>query len=195
MSPFIATLISFLARKAEEYAKEWAMTSTRSRGTFAGTALEIPVDSAEAGRAGYNPKTKCVFVMPNDLDPLRFVHESGTQYLVSSGVSDGGSTPPFSRGACKEWADLQPFGKLKNAFFLHDGLYRDAGCFVRKDDSSAWEWMRVDRSMADLLFFQAMTACDANNLEVWGIYRAVALGAGPAWASHRARDSKHLSKI
>ena len=195
MTPFLSALVSFLARKAAAYAQELAMTSTRSRGTFAGTAIEIPVEPAEAIRAGYGPKTPCVFVMPTDLDPLRFVHESGTQYLISSGVSDGGSTPPILRGPCKEWADLQPFGKLKRAFFFHDGLYRDAGCFVRKDDASEWEWMRVTREMADLLFFQAMTACDGHNLETWGIYRAVALGAGFAWDSHRSRDSKPLSKI
>ena len=67
--------------------------------------------------------------------------------------------------------------------------------FEQVNKRGEWEWMRVDRAMADLLFFQAMTACDSNNLETLGIYRAVAMGAGFAWDSHRARDAKQLSKI
>ena len=188
MSAFVSALIPILAKKAQEYAEDWAKKDARSRGTFCGSCAEYPVDSVAAVQAGYSANTKCVFLFPDLSDPLRLVHESGVQYLVGSCVSDGGSTPPPLREPCKEWIDLEPFGKLKRAFFLHDCIYRDGGVFVRRSDDEDWQWMKCTKKMADLIFFQAMTACGANNIECRAIYAAVLVGAGIAWKNHRNRE-------
>ena len=188
MSPFVLSLGSLLAEKAKDYAIAWAHKSVRARGKFIGEYTDFPIDPAAAVQAGYSAETPCRFVYCLESNPLRFVHESGTEYMVSDGVSDGGSTPPITRETLKAWADLQPYGKLKQAFYFHDGLYRDGGCFVRRNSMETWQWMRADRAMADVLFYQAMTACDAENGEIRAIYYAVRAGAGVAWANHRARQ-------
>ena len=185
--------MAFLGRKALEYAEKWAQKDIRARGTWAGECIDFPVDTFAAVQSGYSQNTPCVFVRVVEENPLRFVHESGTEYMVSDGVSDGGSTPPLVRDPAKAWADLEPFGKFKYAFYLHDGMYREAGVFVRKDSSSKWEWMRVNRQMADLLFFQSMTACDGHNAEVRAIYAAVRAGASIAWRRHRDKSSSNES--
>lgn len=196
MSPFVAAILSVLARKAIDYAKNWAVKSVRPRGSWMGKASATSVEAPAAVQAGYKSGTPCRLIIADEQDPLRWRHESGVEYRVGDGISDGGSTPSLLRGIVKSWADIDPFGRHAFAFYFHDACYRDGGCFVRKDADSKWEWLRLDRAVADLLFFQAMTACDgARNAEVRAIYHAVRRGGLGAWNGQRKRARKPLAAV
>ena len=193
-----------LAGLAVEYAKKWATKKARIRGQWLGRApMEMPVDEAAAEQAGY-AGAECRFVAHDARDPLHFAHESGYDYMFDTPlITDGGSTPKLARKACKDWADLEPFGRFKFAFFFHDAAYRDAGCWVRLPRSVAvehgvkvepgasktkWTWMRLTRGMADTLLFQMMPSLDGRNGEINAIFRAVRVGGGGAWKRHRRRQ-------
>ena len=193
MSPFVASILSILARKAIEYAKNWAVKSARSRGTWQGKASVTPVDDDAAVQAGYKSGTPCRLIIADERDPLRWRHESGVEYRVGDGISDGGSTPEFLRDTVESWADIEPFGRHSHAFFAHDSFYRDGGCFVRKTPGAEWEWMRLDRGQADFLFFQ-MLCSTGRRAEVFSIWRAVRRFGARPWAVYRKREaakSKH----
>ena len=186
MNTFVATLLDILTRKALDYAKNYAMKSARPRGEWRGKADEYPCDDEAVRQAGYKPGTPCRFVCSRVSHPLRFRHESGVEYLVGDGVSDGGSTPPFLRKPCAAWADLEPFGAHKYAFYLHDAMYHDGGVFARKDGDD-WRWLKLNRAQADFLFLQALTAT-GRNAEVFAIWRAVRRGGARAWRRARQDD-------
>ncbi len=186
MSPFVASILSILARKAIEYAKDWAMKSARPRGEWLGKVSATPVDDVAAVQAGYKSGTPCRFILADEKDPLRWRHESGVEYRVGDGISDGGSAPDFLRDRVRAWADIEPFGRHAFAFFAHDSFYRDAGCFVRKTPDAEWEWVRLNRGQADLLFFQ-MLCSTGRRAEVFAIWRAVRRFGGGPWAMYRRR--------
>ena len=205
MSAIAAKLAKRLASIALVYARNWAMKEARVRGEFRGKfGLEIDAAPEVALQAGYRAGTPCKFVVNSPLDPLHFAHESGYDYMFDTPlVTDGGSTPKLARKACKDWADLEPFGRFKFAFFFHDAAYRDAGCWVRLPRAVAvehgvevepgasktkWVWMRLTRVMADTLLFQMMPSCGGRNGEVNAIFRAVRVGGRRAWRRHRMRD-------
>ena len=194
-----------LAAVAAKYVKEWATKDARVRGKWEGRLMvDLPADIGAIIEAGYSPRDECRFIVNCEDDPLRFVHESGYEYKMDTPlVSDGGSTPKIARGLCKSWADLEPFGKFKHAFYFHDAAYRDAGCWARlpkmvaehygiamDGDKSVWTWMPLTRGMADTLLFQMMPSSDGHNGEVNAIFRALCLGGGSAWTAHRLRSKK-----
>ena len=186
MNSFVASLLSILTRKALDYAKNYAMKSARPRGEWRGKIDEFPCDSEAARQAGYSAHTKCRYIVVRPSDPLRFRHESGVEYLVGDGVSDGGSTPPFLRKPVEAWADLEPFGTHKYAFYFHDAMYHDGGVFARKD-GDAWRWLKLNRGQADFLFLQALTVT-GRNAEVFAIWRAVRRGGARSWKRARNDD-------
>ena len=53
MSPFVASILSILARKAIDYAKNWAAKSARPRGTWLGKASDAAVTDEAAVQADY----------------------------------------------------------------------------------------------------------------------------------------------
>ena len=193
MTPFVATLLSILARKALEYAKDWAMKSARPRGEWLGKTSDTPVDDVAAVQTGYTSGTPCRLIIADAQDPLRWRHESGVEYRVGDGVSDGGSSPGVLRERVKPWADIEPFGRHAFAFYAHDSFYRDAGCFVRKSSDSEWEWMRLNRGQADFLFFQ-MLCSTGRQAEVFAIWRAVRRFGGRPWAVYRKREAATLAR-
>ena len=194
MSPFVASILSVLARKAIEYAKNWAVKSARPRGKWLGKASESPVDDEAAVQASYKSGTPCRLILADEKDPLRWRHESGVEYRVGDGISDGGSTPGFLRDTVKSWADIEPFGRHAYAFYAHDSFYRDGGCFVRKTPGAGWEWMRMDRGQADFLFFQ-MLCSTGRRAEVFAIWRAVRRFGGRPWAVYRKRKAATLARL
>ena len=191
MSPFVASILSILARKAIDYAKNWAVKSARPRGTWLGKASDAAVTDEAAVQAGYKSGTHCRLIIADEKDPLRWRHESGVEYRVGDGISDGGSSPGFLRERVKPWADIEPFGRHAFAFYAHDFVYRDAGCFVRKSSDSEWEWMRLNRGQADFLFFQ-MLCSTGRQAEVFAIWRAVRRFGGRAWWMNRRRVAMHV---
>ena len=193
MSPFVASILSILARKAIDYAKNWAVKSARSRGTWMGKASDAAVTDEAAVQAGYKSGTPCRLIIADEKDPLRWRHESGVEYRVGDGISDGGSTPGFLRDTVKSWADIEPFGRHAPAFFAHDSFYRDGGCFVRKAPDAGWEWMRLNRGQADFLFFQ-MLCSTGRRAEVFAIWRAVRRFGGRPWAAYRKREAATLAR-
>lgn len=195
----------FLLDLAKKYAKQWAMKEARVRGEWLGSwAVEIEASAEAAEQAGYNPATPCRLIANGDPEPRRFRHESGWEYMADAPIiTDGGSTPVLARGACKKWADLEPFGRFKDAFYFHDSSYRSRGCWVRMprdaanahgidvplgSELSAWTWMPLTRGMSDTLLFQMMPSLGGRNGEVNAIFRAVRIGGGRAWKAHRARE-------
>lgn len=193
MSPFVASILSILARKAIEYAKNWAVKSARPRGEWLGRASDASVTDEAAVQAGYKSGTPCRLIIADEKDPLRWRHESGVEYRVGDGISDGGSTPAFLRDTVKSWADIEPFGRHAHAFYAHDSFYRDGGCFVRKTPAAEWEWMRLNRGQADFLFFQ-MLCSTGRRAEVFAIWRAVRRFGGRPWAAYRKRDAVPLAR-
>jgi hypothetical protein len=194
MAPVVKALLVFLGKKAVEYAKNYVMKSARARGSWAGQLTETAVDSVSAVQAGYRPDTPCRFVFADPADPWMFVHESGTKYRFTDGVSDGGSTPPIAREKLEAWADLHPYGKFKLAFYGHDATYRDAGCFVLLPGETEWQWLPLTRPAADYLFFQMLTV-NGRRGEVFGIWRAVRRFGFWSWNRHRARDKQPVSTL
>ena len=193
MSPFVASILSILARKAIEYAKNWAVKSARPRGEWLGKASDARVTDEAAVQAGYKTGTPCRFIIADEIDPLRWRHESGVEYRVGDGISDGGSTPYFLRDAVDSWADIAPFGRHASAFFAHDSFYRDGGCFVRKAPDAEWEWMRLNRGQSDFLFFQ-MLCSTGRRAEVFAIWRAVRRFGARPWAAYRKRGAAMLAR-
>lgn len=192
MCPFVASILSILARKAIEYAKNWAVKSARPRGTWMGKASDAEVTDEAAVQAGYKSGTPCRLVIANEKNPLRWRHESGVEYRVGDGISDGGSTPEFLRDTVKSWADIKPFGRHVYALYAHDSFYRDGGCFVRKAPDTEWEWMRLNRGQADFLLFQ-MLCSTGRHAEVFAIWRAVRRFGGRPWAAYRKRAAATLA--
>ena len=193
----------FLLDLAKKYAKQWALKKARVRGEWIGSwEMETEVSEEAAAQAGYNPRTPCRLVVAGEPDPRRFRHEGGWEYMADTPlITDGGSTPQIARNACKEYADLEPFGKFKDAFYFHDASYLSRGCWVRMpredankhgldiplgSDMSVWTWMPLTRAMADTLLFQMMS--DGRNGEINAIFRAVRVGGGRAWRAHRERE-------
>ncbi len=201
MSAIAAKLAKRLASIALDYARNWAMKEARVRGEFRGKfGLEIDAAPEVALQAGYRAGTPCKFVVNSPLDPLHFAHESGYDYMFDTPlVTDGGSTPKLARKACKDWADLEPFGKFRWAFYMHDAGYRDAGLWVRlpkevgvahgfeimPGGKTDWVWFPMSRAMVDTILFQSMPSLGGANGEVNAIFRAVRLGGGKAWKRHR----------
>ncbi len=193
MSPFVASILSILARKAIEYAKNWAVKSARPRGTWMGKASESCVTDEAAVQAGYKSGPPCRLIIADEQDPLRWRHESGVEYRVGDGISDGGSTPFFLRDTVKSWADIEPFGRHANAFYAHDSFYRDGGCFVRKTTAAEWEWMRLNRGQADFLFLQ-MLCSTGRQAEVFAIWQAARRFGARPWAVYRKREAALLAR-
>lgn len=204
VAPIAAAVAKVLAKVAWRLVRMWAQKKARIRGEWLGRWKSVtPADAVAAAQAGYNADTPTRLIVNDRRDPRRWRHESGTEYMPDTpGITDGGSTPALARDAVKKWADLEPFGKFADAYFFHDAVYRDAGCWVRLpkaeaakhglsvpkgSDLSAWTWMPLTRAMADTLLFQQMPSCGGRNGEVQAIFRAVRVGAARAWRNHRRR--------
>lgn len=204
MSIIASSAFLLLLNISRKYARYWALKEARVRGRWRGDwALEISADPEAAMQAGYNGAV-CRLVVNGEDDPRRFQHESGWEYKADTPlVSDGGSTPVIARHACKDWADLEPFGTFKDPFYFHDAAYKSRGCWVRMPRSDAnkhgidvlfdsemsiWTWMPLTRTMADTLLFQMMPSCGGRNGEINAIFRAVRVFGGSAWRQHRRRD-------
>lgn len=204
MSAILTPAFGLLFKIAKIYAREWAMKSARVRGRWRGAwSVEVAACREAAQQAGYESNT-CRLVVNGDIDPRRFMHESGWEYMAETPlISDGGSTPVIARKVCKNWADLEPYGIFKDAFYFHDSAYRFRGCWVRMPrdaankfaidvplgaELSVWTWMPLTRAMADTLLFQQMPSCGGRNGEINAIFRAVRVFGGAAWRAHRKRD-------
>lgn len=209
MTTVAKSLISLVWRIAMKYARQWAMKEARVRGVWLGKlAQETTAEPVAAAQAGYRSSTPVRLVIGDAVDPLRWKHEGGTEYRMDDPlITDGGSTPKLARDACKNWADLDPFGGFRREFYFHDAAYRSAGCWVRLPTVLAkehgldvakgkvltdWLWMPLSRAMADLLLFQQLPSSGGRNGEVQAIYRAVRLGAARAWRNHRRRAETGL---
>jgi hypothetical protein len=184
----VSVILGILAKKAADYAKNWAQKSARPRGEWAGKFTDSPVDNIAAIQAGYRSGTPCRFFLPDLKAPLTFIHESGVKYRFDPAVSDGGSTPVFTRTLNNDWADLRPFGRLKQAFYAHDSMYAESGCWIQMPGwyKGDWRWMPLTRAQADLLFFQMLTVT-GRKAECFAIWRAVRRFGRWAWRRHRAR--------
>jgi hypothetical protein len=121
-------------------------------------------------------------------DPLRlWIPELGYEYAYRGGFqSDGGSIPTIFQ-AIKQLR-LKPDSFLRS-YFLHDFCYATASCWVRQSDAPTWARMELNREMADCLLYVGLTAEDATLAEARTIYRAVRIGGGIAWRSHRREDA------
>lgn len=184
------SVAAILAKVAWKLVRAWAHKSARKRGEWRGEwAQESAVDPVAAAQAGYRTRP-CRLVVNSTDDPRRWVHESGTEYMADTPlVTDGGSVPAIAVEHCAKWADLQPFGKFKDAFFFHDAAYRDAGCWVRLSPAGEWDWMPLSRAQADTLLFQQMPSTGGRQGEVNAVFRALRLFGGPAWKAHRRRET------
>jgi hypothetical protein len=184
----VSELALLLAKKAANYAQDWALKDVRPRGKFLGRCGEIPVPDDQVFAAGYDRGTPCCYVVQDASDSLRWRHESGVEYLIPNMlISDGGSTPRWSRILFKRWMDLNPFGKFKFAFFLHDGIFRNGGCMVRVNENAPWQFVEMDMSVANLILFQACTSLGGNNIECHGIFEGVEKGGRRYWLEHERR--------
>lgn len=191
MSLAAKSIGAILASVAKRLIKDWAHKSARKRGEWRGEyAQEIPVDPEAAAQAGYPATRPCRLIVNSKDNPRHWVHESGVEYMFDTPlISDGGSTPEPARRACKEWADLEPFGRHREAFYFHDAAYRDAGCWVRMSGTNEWEWMRLTRAQADTLMFQMMGSSHGRKGEAHAIFHAVRVFGGRAWQGHRRRQN------
>lgn len=187
MSLTVKSIGVLLAKKAADYAKNWAQKSARPRGHFEGKYTDHPVDDVAAVQAGYRSGTPCRFFFPDILDPFKFCHESGNKYLFDHVVSDGGSIPRLVRYMDNKWADLRPFGRHKAAFYAHDSMYAEGGCWIMLVGKTEWTWLPLTQAKADLLFFQMLTV-GGRKAECFAIWRAVRRFGRWAWRRHRQRD-------
>lgn len=191
MSALASSSVSaILAKVALKLIREWAHKSARKRGEWRGAwAQESAVDPVAAAQAGYRG-SDCRLVVNSTDDPRRWGHESGAEYMADTPlVTDGGSIPALAAEHCAKWADFDPFGRFKDAFYFHDSAYRDAGCWVRLSPSNEWDWMPLTRAQADTLLFQQMPSTGGRQGEVNAIFRALRLFGGRAWKAHRRRKT------
>jgi len=192
MSLTVKAATMAVARFALRLARDWAVREGRVRGKWVGGyEREMPVDADVGVQAGYTPGSPCRLVIADAENPRRWIHtESGLEYRADFPlVTDGGSTPPLARNVCKEWADLKPFGRHKDAWYFHDSAYRNAGCWVRQSSDGLWEWMRLTRGQSDAFLYQQLPSSGGKNLEAAGVYHGVRSFAGPAWRRHRRRQA------
>jgi len=187
MSLTVNSICLLLAKKAADYAKNWMQKSARPRGHFDGKYIDRPVDNVAAVQAGYRSGTPCRFFFPDILDPFKFCHESGNKYLFEHVVSDGGSIPKLVRDMDNAWADLRPFGRHKAAFYAHDSMYAEGGCWIMLVGKTEWTWLSLTQAKADLLLFQMLTV-GGRKAECFAIWRAVRRFGRWAWRRHRQRD-------
>jgi hypothetical protein len=166
------------------YARNWAKRDARPRGAWKGNYTTRKATEAEAIATGYTAAHKCVRLIVDSRDPLRFCHESGAEWCVPTGlISDGGSIPSWAQMSPAKWMQLKPFGKKETAFFLHDAGYHDASLWMRENAKAKWQCVRVTRAIVDLLLYQGLTACGASNAECSAIYAAVRTPFGAkSWA-------------
>lgn len=174
MNPTIAAILAKVAKKAWDYARNWATKDARPRGEWRGRYAVHPATVQEALAAGYTAAHKCFRVTVDSRAPLRFVHESGVEWAVPSGlITDGGSIPSWAQMSPAAWLQLKPMGEKERAFFLHDAGYHDGGLWMRTNVKDEWRCVPVTRQIVDLLLYQGLTACGASNAECSAIYGAV----------------------
>lgn len=164
MSAIASAIVAKVAKAALSYARSWAKKDCRVRGKWAGTYTTTPATKEEAERTGYSDWKKCVRVTVDSRDPLRFIHESGAEWAIGSGlISDGGSIPSWAQMTLGRWLDLKPYSeKKKLGFFLHDEGYHNGGIWMRPTADSPWQFVPCTRAMVDMLLFQSMAGTNAD---------------------------------
>ena len=190
MNQIIIAVLAILRRKAVKWAKETAMSSATPRGEWIGKyQIMTPVSGLAGLQAGFSASTKCCLVVNDPDDPRRWRHfESGYEYMAETPiVTDGGSTPKWLRKPCKEWADLEPFGKFVDDFILHDAGYKERGVWMRTSADAEWLWLPLTRGQIDALFRDTMRT-NGRKGEIFAIWRAVRRFGGAAWKNHRRRE-------
>ena len=191
-SPVITHILAVLALKAADYAVNFLKKSPRPRGAWAGSLSALPATPTDTFSAGYFHDADCVRLMVDSRDRARFVHESGAEYAISSGVSDGGSIPYLAQMGLLPIMDLRSHGKLAWPFYLHDCGYRDGGLTMRPSATEDWVFLPMTKDVVDLIFFQACTAVKGvRAIEAITVYRGVRTTfAVMSWNAHRSRDGK-----
>jgi len=191
MSLTTLTLKAVLIRVARTWLKDWAKKSVRPRGEWRGAYIVREATWAELYASGYPRRSwkKCVWVQPTTADPRRFCHESGYEYRLAAGVTDGVSAPAIANAALGDLVDLSAHGMFADDGYLHDGGFRDKGFYVRANPAAPWEFMEIpNRHVADTLMSQSMTAHPkANRAAIVAVRKALWAGSWRAWRRHRRR--------
>lgn len=199
MSPALAAILSKFAKAAVDWARNWAKKDARPRGTWAGRYDTAPATPEEARAAGYRGDLgRCVRVTVDSRSPLRFIHESGAEWAIGSGlISDGGSIPSWAQKSDINWLKLKALGDKECAFFLHDEGYHNGCLWMRPDAKSKWVCVPVTRAQVDLLMYQGLTACkNTTNAEASLIYAAVRTPFGASsWKRCQQLIKKRKSEI
>jgi len=193
MSAAVSAILAAVAKAAVSYARRWAKKDARNRGEWRGTYRTNPATVEEAVANGYRADQPCIRVTVDSRYPLRFVHETGVEWAIGSGlVSDGGSIPSWAQMSLKKWFELDPKGGKLKAFLIHDEAYHNGGLWMRPDAKSKWQFVPVTRAVADMLLFQGLTACEwTTNADCCAIYAAVRSPLGRAsWRRCQARMRK-----
>ena len=177
MSSALASIVAaFLAREAKNVVSGWAKRDARDHGEWRGKALKVPL-----GNGMYR-------IVSDPDDPLRFYsYRTKLEYRTVLDLEcDLGSIPPFLRGVGGELLALEP-EDFWRSYWLHDGLYKEAGIWVRDpaNPKSIWIFVPAVRVHADVLMFWGISAEGANNATLQAVYRAVRAGAHIAWRNHR----------
>ena len=97
MSPFVASILSILARKAIEYAKNLAVKSARPRGSWLGKASDASVTDEAAVQAGYKSGTPCRLIIA---DEKRTPSDGGTSPASNIGWGTASATGGALRHSC-----------------------------------------------------------------------------------------------
>jgi hypothetical protein len=180
MSASLAGFVaSFLAEEAIKFAGAWAKKNASDLGEWRGKAIKIP-----QGGGLYR-------IVCDPEDPLRFYsYRTKLEYRTKMDfICDLGSIPPMLRGVGGELLALEPEDFWKS-YWLHDGLYEEAGVWVRDPSNPDSIWVFVDskRVHADILLYWCLSAEGANNATLKAVYEAVRVGAGIPWRNHRKHE-------
>ena len=188
-----AAAIALLARLAKIAIRKACETDERDRAEWRGRWNVTPW--------GKQNGVDLWKVVNGQHDPLHLhVYRSGMDYMglqpyPAELISDGGSIPKALHGV--KQLHLKPADFMRSYGGMHDPIYDSGHVYVR-DPRVTMEWTRISatREDADLLLFLGLT-CDMREdgatpsiADCLVIYRAVQIGAGPAWERHRAKDKK-----